>query len=176
MADYVIADLHLFDKAILTYENRPFKTIEEYNSKLIKEWNKTVSREDTVYILGDVGPVGEINEDDLANVIEQLNGRKVLVLGNHDREYLYTDDDWRALGFNKVYELPVVYNGFIILSHEPMYVSKQSPFKNIYGHVHGNPNYKDVSSAGACVCVERIGYKPIALDEIMRLIRKEQEN
>lgn len=176
MAEYLIADLHLFDTGIINYEDRPFKNIEDYHTKLINNWNKTVKPDDTVYILGDVGPVGMCGVDELSNIITKLNGHRRLVLGNHDKEYGFSTLDWDYIGFEYVYDMPVVYDGFIILSHEPLYVNERAPFVNIYGHVHGNPNYKFVSKCGACVCVERIGYKPISIDKIKALIREEMES
>ena len=176
MTDYVIADLHLFDTGIITYEARPFKNIDEYHTVLVDNWNKVVGNDDTVYVLGDVGPVGMCGVDELHEIVSKLNGHKILILGNHDREYKFTDEDWKFIGFEKIYDIPVVYNGFMILSHEPMYVSTQAPFVNIYGHVHGNPNYKFVSKCGACVCVERINYRPISMNKIKELIREEIDN
>ena len=64
-------------------------------------------------------------------------------------------------GFEEVYSLPVVLEGFFhAFPHEPMYVNSYSPYGNIFGHVHGNPMYRDKSSHSFCACVERIGYTP----------------
>jgi calcineurin-like phosphoesterase family protein len=50
------------------------------NAELIRRWNSVVGPDDTVYCLGDFcwGNVGDY--------ASKLNGRKVLVLGNHDKE------------------------------------------------------------------------------------------
>jgi calcineurin-like phosphoesterase family protein len=40
------------------------------------------------------------------------------------------------------------------------------PYANIFGHVHGNPAYKDYSSQSFCVSVERINYTPILFEDI----------
>ena len=86
------------------------------------------------------------------------------IVGNHDKGL---EDDYRKYGI-EVIEYPIILDGFWILSHEPMYVSEQSPYANIYGHVHNNPMYKTVSSRSYCVSVERIGYRPIELDKVKR--------
>ena len=49
-----IADWHYGHKNILSFDNRPFKTVEEMNAALIDRWNKTVFPGDIVYMLGDM--------------------------------------------------------------------------------------------------------------------------
>ena len=51
--DFFIADTHFGGENIRRYENRPFETAEEMDEKLIENWNRVVSEEDTVYVLGD---------------------------------------------------------------------------------------------------------------------------
>lgn len=44
-----------FDHAnIMKLCNRPYKNIDEMNESLIDNWNNIVSKNDTVYILGDI--------------------------------------------------------------------------------------------------------------------------
>ena len=76
----ITSDWHFNHKNILKYQpNRPGKTIEEMNSALIKHWNETVKPEDTIYHLGDF-----TFHKDPKEFIDQLNGNKIFILGNHD--------------------------------------------------------------------------------------------
>ncbi len=154
MKTFFIADLHFDDNNIMNYENRPFKSCEEMNEKIINNWNNTVFENDTVYILGDIGNPEYIN---------RLNGRKYLVKGNHD---VYDNNYYRTHGFEEVYDLPVIYNDFWMLSHKPLYINKNMPYANIYGHIHNNPNFTSYSSHGYCVSVERIDYTPVDFEKI----------
>lgn len=52
--DFWISDLHFGHKSALEFDNRPFKTIEEMDNYMIANWNRVVSDEDTVRIVGDI--------------------------------------------------------------------------------------------------------------------------
>lgn len=154
MAIYFLADTHFDDDDIRRYENRPFASTAQMNEAIITNWNNTVQPTDSVYLLGDIG-----NEQ----YISRLNGVKYLVKGNHDhRDNAY----YRTIGFAEVYDLPVILQEFFILSHEPLYVNRNMPYANIFGHVHANPAYKDYSSRSFCVSVERIRYTPVSLSYV----------
>ena len=160
---YFIADTHFGDENIRRYENRPFQNVTEMNQALITNWNKTVNPDDIVYFLGDLG-----DESCLA----QLHGTKFMVKGNHDT---MPNDHYRRLGFAEVYDLPVIFNGFWILSHEPLYINRNMPYANIFGHIHNNPSYKTASSRSYCVSAERTSYTPIRFEAIKTAIQKLQQ-
>ncbi len=164
--DYFIADTHFGDSRIIGYENRPFESVQEMDKILIEKWNEIVTVEDTVYVLGDFSSYNDIKKD--RELINCLNGDKVLVIGNHDTHR--TTKEWRELGFLECSLWPIIYHGFFLLSHEPMYINSNMPYANIYGHVHGNASYKDASPQSVCISVERIGYQPISMDVIMSKI------
>ena len=160
--DYFIADTHFGGEKIRRYENRPFETAVEMDEKLIENWNGIVTEEDTVYVLGDFSDYAEAEKD--IEILQRLNGTKILVMGNHDRHR--TPQEWRDLGFSECYPMPVIYQGFFMLSHEPLYINTNMPYANFYGHVHGNPSYKDACKQSVCVSVERIDYRPAEFGEL----------
>lgn len=168
MNTFFIADTHFGEKNILNYENRPFKSVEEMGSKLIMNWNNIVDVNDEVYVLGDFGADGYEEE-----ILSKLNGIKYLVKGNHDGK---TNDYYRNAGFKEVYDLPVLYKNFWVLSHDAIYVNKNMPYANLFGHVHNNPIVKDYSSQHFCVSVERIDYTPILFEEIAKKVKEASEN
>lgn len=78
MKYFIIADTHFGHKNIIKYCNRPFKTIEEMDETLIKNWNEVVSKEDTVLHLGDVFLCGK---EKAKQIMSRLNGKKILIKG-----------------------------------------------------------------------------------------------
>lgn len=156
---FVIADPHFFDNNIKLYENRKIS-----DDEMIAFWNNTVGPEDIIYILGDFA---NGTFEAIKNLVSKLNGYKILIKGNHD---ILTYKEYLEIGFNEVYFYPIIVDDFWIMSHEPMYINMNMPYANIFGHVHANPIYKDFSKRSFCVCVERIGFKPILLSKIKEIV------
>ena len=79
---YFTADLHFYHDKIIRHTQRPYHSAEEMNQDLIRKWNRKVSLEDEVYILGDVTMKGA---DLAAACLYALQGKKHLIRGNHDK-------------------------------------------------------------------------------------------
>lgn len=130
-----IADWHYGHKNILAYDHRPFFTVNEMNSTLIQRWNQAVNKDDVVYILGDMFwcPAKEA-----ISVIDQLNGTKILVKGNHDRA---TDSEF-SKRFAKIDDYMEIEDegNKVILCHYPIPCFKNHFYGSIhlYGHVHNS--------------------------------------
>jgi len=167
MKTYFIADTHFGDESIIRYENRPFKNASEMDEYITNKWNDTVSPEDNVFILGDFSVYTD--KAKLKQILDALNGNKILVMGNHDRDF--DANIWRACGFKECSPWPIVFNEYFILSHEPLYINSNMPYANIFGHVHGNPAYKDASKQSVCVSAERINYTPISFEELVAAMK-----
>lgn len=161
---FFIGDTHFGHSQIIDYEKRPFESVEEMDKELINRWNAVVEDEDTVFMIGDFSFYDKMKT---TKICKSLRGKKILIIGNHDdnpAEY-YID-----CGFHKVYEYPIILEDFWMISHEPLYLNKNMPYANIYGHVHGNEMYVDYSKHSFCACVERINYAPISWEEIRERI------
>ena len=157
---FFIADTHFGHDAIIRYENRPFANADEQDKILIENWNSVVTDEDEVFLVGDFSAYDKEKNTEIVNA---LKGHKILVMGNHDAEdpQYYLD-----CGIDEVYRFPVLFKGFFLVSHEPLYLNSNMPYANIYGHVHANPSYKDASGQSFCVSVERLNYTPIPMEGI----------
>lgn len=166
------SDTHFGHKNILEYEKetRPFSSVEEMNEKIIDNWNKTVNSLDIIYHLGDF-VFGRNN----ISIAERLNGRKRLILGNHDvYDYrLYLPYFERLCG-------AFHWKG-CILTHIPVHPHNLGSWYriNVHGHLHSktvkkqlglspewvdDPNYFNVS-------VELHDLKPVHSDLIMERLK-----
>jgi len=144
-----------------------FADAKQGDKAMIERWNKTVQKGDKVYVLGDVA----FHKTHLAT-IGKLNGSKILVKGNHDNlqlaEYAKYFRDVRA--YHRLVD-------DLVLSHVPVHPQSlwsernNKYWINIHAHLHSGavmnsldnslPDYRYFS-----VCVERINYTPISLEEI----------
>lgn len=85
--DWFTSDLHLGHVNMRKWralEDR-YATMDEFNDEVIRRFNDNVGPDDTVMILGDVC-MGKMA--DTLPLVERLNGRKLLIPGNHDRNWL----------------------------------------------------------------------------------------
>lgn len=166
MKSFIISDTHFSHKNILLYENRPFRSIEDMDKQLINNWNSVVSKEDKIFHLGDVSFT---NKENTHKIISQLNGHKTLIMGNHDRKKPIKW--WQDIGFDVVSKYPIIYLQWYILSHEPVYLNENMPYKNIHGHLHSisrlNEHPEAIGKQYINVCVEKINYTPIDLKGII---------
>lgn len=164
METYIISDTHFGDPNIIFYENRPFNSVKEMNETIIKNWNKTIAKEDIVFFLGDVA-VG-YNSYLLKELIKDLSGYKILIMGNHDKKY--SPETWKKIGFSEICKYPIIYNEFYIFSHEPLYLNKNMPYRNVHGHLHSNMIQNKDSRLYYNVSVEQINYTPINFEVIQK--------
>jgi len=165
---FFISDTHFGHANILTFKNsnsgspmRVFKDVEEMDEHMVTQWNSVVRPCDRVYHLGDV-----VMNRKFLPIVERLNGKKVLIMGNHDifgsKEYLKYFEDVRAY---KIFP-----KERIICSHIPVYSEVFPRWElNVHGHLHDN-NVKEFSEKYLNVSVEQINYTPIAFDTILSLL------
>ena len=145
---FITSDLHFCHNRDFLYEPRGFSSIAEHDQAIIERWNKIVSPEDIVFILGDImlcdNHIGKQN-------FLQLNGNKYIVTGNHDNDYriaLYFNC-WNVKNINYAYR--VRYNGFnFYLTHYPTLTGNfdiAKPLKarviNLCGHSHTSDPFAD---------------------------------
>ena len=78
---FLSSDHHFFHEKSIKFDNRPFKSVEHMHEEIIKRHNSVVPENGLTYFLGDVG-MG--SSEQLASIINRMNGVKILVAGNHD--------------------------------------------------------------------------------------------
>ena len=171
MKYWFTSDYHLGHANIIRYCNRPFKDVYHMNEVLIKNHNQRVSPNDTVFFLGDFcfrnskgGKQGEGLTNKAEYYLNQLNGKIVLVKGNHDRNN----------SLKSIIERVVInYGGSKInLVHNPEHLDSKYPY-NFVGHIHTKYKFKKTKRTTVVnVGVDVWNFKPISYDEIMKDLRR----
>jgi calcineurin-like phosphoesterase family protein len=163
---FIISDTHFHHANIIQYEKRPFFNVGQMNDYMIERWNNIVTKGDEVIHLGDVSFA---NAEQTKEIISNLNGYKRLIMGNHDRRK--SKSWWKDVGFDEVSAEPIIYKGFYILSHEPVYVNQNMPYVNVHGHIHGE---KYESDQYVNACVEHWDYKPFNFEVIQNMYKGQE--
>jgi calcineurin-like phosphoesterase family protein len=142
---------------------------------IISNWNSVVNDDDIVYNLGDVTFAGF---RDTKLIMDQLNGSKYLIRGNHDKGH--TNTWFKNVGFLDVYnELELEVNlTNVLLTHKPVSrvnltnvllthkpVSRVN-FINVHGHLHNSITTHD-SRLFKCVSVECVNYTPVNIELLL---------
>lgn len=103
--NYFTADIHFCDESTMKSDNRPFKSVKEYDKFTIKNWNKTAKGGDTIYVVGDLldcdGPDATEWIKGL-NLIKKVKADVVLIIGNNEQRIIkfHFNNDFEA--FKKV--------------------------------------------------------------------------
>jgi len=167
MSAWFTSDTHFGHKNIIEYSARPFRTLDgqldvlAMNEALIRNWNERVRPGDTVYHLGDFA-MGKA--EDLPGYVARLNGRKELVLGNHDRNPRVM----LKAGFDVIHKsLTLKLDGLtLFMRHHPVGPQEVMPYCDLFlhGHVH-----QEWARRGKLVNVgvDVSGYRPLSLAELL---------
>lgn len=154
---FVTSDHHFFHRNIIDYENRPFPNITTMNDVMIHRWNSIISDDDIVVHLGDFALT---NFDNTKEVFDKLNGRKYLIMGNHDNRR--SKGWWRRIGFLEVF--PELQVDDYILTHKPIPEGGIPDGKtNIHGHCHTKEYFGQENPQYWNVCVENTAFFPVPL-------------
>lgn len=136
---YYISDVHLGHENVLKFDKRPFADTEEMWQIMLERWNEKVKAEDDVYILGDVCYHSKYTPE---FYLQQLNGKKHLIVGNHDRAVL---DSPSAIACFVSID-PILWikdrERDVVLCHFPMaeWDGMRRKSWHVYGHIHCRRN------------------------------------
>lgn len=170
--NYYIADTHFGHENILQLSHRPFINVEQMDETIIENWNKRVTNDDHIFILGDLAYKGKPPE----KYLSRLNGKKHLIIGNHDKRITDNYGFYRKFFVEITPMKSVNDNGTkIVLCHYPL-VEWDGYYRDtlhFYGHVHNTfHNENTLYAAGMNnaynVGVDIIGFEPKTLQEIIK--------
>jgi calcineurin-like phosphoesterase family protein len=158
-------------------KHRGWDNAEEQDEYLIQEWNQVVAKRDLTYIVGDITMEKSLDYYKL----DQLAGRKIVVLGNHDRY----QDVKKLLDYVDGVAGAVDYKGFI-LTHVPIHPNEAQFYRgNIHAHIHHlneleevvvSDSYLDKDHKQAPtlhkyfnVDAHLVGYRPQSIDDLFNV-------
>lgn len=161
---YFIGCLH-FGHENLIKNIRGFKNIKEHDNLIIHNWNKRVNKKDKVYILGDI-----TMENKNYEILNRLNGTKIVVMGNHDLEK-HTHE---LLKYVKSVVGCLKYNDYFV-THIPIHPSELE--YRVKGNIHAHVHCNDIQDHRYInVDAQALNYTPINYLEIEAIFNKNQNN
>lgn len=141
MKIFITSDIHFSHKNIMNFcpESRPFTDIDHMDNTIIKIWNETITSKDLTYIIGDVA---FCNAEKAVSYMHRLNGKKVLVTGNHDHK-LVKDQNFLDCFESVVNLCEISHNGTkVVMFHYPIYEwnNMHRGSVHFHGHLHARPH------------------------------------
>ena len=175
---FFTADTHWGHRNIIRYCQRPFTDVEEMNETLISNWNSTVGKDDIVFHLGDFAMGGSA---EWSRLLERLNGKIYLILGNHDMKTI-------GKGFARFEHVAMqmlinIGGQRIYLNHYP-FLCFGGAYRNtwqLFGHVHTNPvqtgldfsRLRNLFPTQYDVGVDNNNYMPISFEQVNNKIQQQ---
>ena len=196
--NYYISDTHFGHENIINHDAnngcKQFSSIEEHDNLIIENWNRVVTPQDNIYILGDFSWLYARETEEL---IKKLNGAKFLIKGNHDR---WCKDGACKKLFQGIYDYKTIQDGgkMVVMSHYPIaFWNHQHHYRRdgnehkvwavqLYGHVHASKEedifqefIRELNEKHDIKCIAKnVGcmhwdYTPVTLKQILE---KQKEN
>jgi calcineurin-like phosphoesterase family protein len=155
------SDLHFSHRNIVKYttgrkeefglDETDVDMMKKHDEGLIRRWNMTVQKHDTVYILGDLSFA---STDDTRKILEKLNGKKHLIIGNHDgscrglENYFVSVSQIKEVTFKRTIFSFLDENMHCVLCHFPLVAWNRRMHGSVmvHGHTHGSMDEINIQS------------------------------
>lgn len=178
MKRYVTSDLHFSHRNIISFcpwSRGQFSTIEEMNAKIVENINSVVTDNDELYILGDIG-FGDLSIT--IELLKQINGKKIIIEGNHDKKLVNLDAfqmQRRGLGIVNVTPYLEInhkvdgLNHLICMFHFPIESWSSCHYGSIHlhGHKHSSPD-QSIKRRKMDIGADTNDLMPYLLDDVVR--------
>ena len=153
------ADTHFGDHRAINISRRPVASAAEMDEALIARWNEAVSVDDEVWHLGDVAR----RPNDVAALLDRLNGRKHLVRGNNDPPGTLEAAGWASV--HDYAEIEVDGRALVLCHYSfRSWNGQHRGAIDLHGHSHGRlkPMQRQFD-----VGVDARGFRPVTLAELL---------
>lgn len=176
---FFTSDTHFNHSSIIRHCNRPFANIEQMNEALIENWNRVVGKNDKVFHLGDFsfGGTAQWNK-----ILDQLNGKIYLIIGNHDIKNMRNAviGRFEQVAFQMYLEIE---KQEIVLNHNPFlcYGGSYNNVWQLFGHVHTRENNTGLDAPRLSVLfprqydvgVDANNFTPISFKQVSDIIKQQ---
>lgn len=158
MRRWVIADTHFGHHKLVEEGHRPAG----FEHTIIDRWIKLVRMGDLVIHLGDV--VLPDSNKEYWRIIAGMPGRKILLMGNHDKRSV----SWyMQRGFAVACKSIEI--GGVMFTHEPLVNVPEHVQYNVHGHLHtGEHRPFDAGPKHRLFSLEATNYEPVQLEMFLR--------
>ncbi len=178
---FFTSDTHFNHGNIIRFCRRPFDNVEQMNEALIRNWNSVVGQDDVVFHLGDFCLGGSA---EWTKVLDRLNGRIHLVLGNHDMKnfrqgFMHRFEDVSMQRYIEIGKQRIV------LNHNPFlcYGGAYGDIWQLFGHVHTSlyntgfdaPRLRMLMPMQYDVGVDNNDFTPVSFERVKAIIQKQVE-
>jgi len=160
VALFFTADTHFNDPRILRLDRRPFADLAAHDRALEANWNAAVGPADEVWHLGDFAR-GDASAK--TALLERLNGRKHLILGNNDDEATAALTGWASVAPYREIEWE---GRRVTLCHYALRTWRDMGRGAIDLHGHSHGRLKPLTRQFD-VGVDAFPFRPVALPEIL---------
>lgn len=181
---YLYSDPHFCHANVIKFCERPFRDVQHMNEEMIRLYNSVVGPDDICIWVGDCfWKAGKSSKE----IMSRLNGKKILVLGNHDKGM----EGMMNMGFDwACYEMKLHIAGEVVqIKHYPFrppwwkrvwnkllgrktkYLERRPVNRGqwlIHGHTHSPEKFR---GKAIHVGVDAWKYKPVSINVIAKYIK-----
>ncbi len=179
---FFTSDTHFNHTNIIAYCQRPFRNVYDMNETIIANWNNVVGPDDIVFHLGDFCLGGA---DEWNRILERLNGKIYLILGNHDLKNIRQGliDRFEHIAMSMCIQIR---KKKIYLNHFP-YLCFEGGYNHdvwqLFGHVHTRPSNTGIDASRLQylypiqldVGVDNNNFTPLSFEQVQTQILKQIE-
>lgn len=141
MSTKYLGDIHAYDPCVVNWTHSNFRDLKDYAEHITERWNNTVLPSEVVIVDGDIGTLCE----DTVKFYMGLNGKKILIVGNHDSEWLRS----KVLYDVFQYITPCLKAENLIITHRPEDLQRYGRKSGMYA-IHAHHHEYSTNSMQAC--------------------------
>lgn len=162
---FFTSDEHYGHEAVIKYNDRPFSSIEEMDSGLIKKYNEKVAPQDVTVHAGDFCWLNN-KKDVYERYVSKLNGTHILLIGSHDH---WLPDSAKYIWRKRIEGNLIIVCHYCMLTWECSHYNSWQLFGHSHGRLHREGKQYDIG-------VDNNDYYPVSFEEIKNIMAYKKDN